>query len=64
MKNHRVGHSLRVDDIERSELRPCALSHHLAVTLWGLFCERVRRSRDRVAYRDYDPNESEWVAPF
>jgi len=25
-----------------------------AVTLWGLFCERVRRSRDRVAYRDYD----------
>jgi long-chain acyl-CoA synthetase len=31
-----------------------------AVTLWELFCERVRRSRDRVAYRDYDPISRTW----
>jgi hypothetical protein len=28
-----------------------------AGTLWVHFCERVRRTRDRIAYRDYD-----WVA--
>jgi long-chain acyl-CoA synthetase len=32
----------------------------LAATLWGLFCERVRRSPDHVAYRDYDPVARNW----
>ncbi len=31
-----------------------------AVTLWGLFCERVRRSPDAVAYRDYDHTKRTW----
>jgi len=31
-----------------------------AVTLWGLFCERVRRSRDRIAYRDHDRVSGTW----
>lgn len=32
----------------------------LAVTLWGLFRERVRRSPDAVAYRHHDPVAGEW----
>jgi len=31
-----------------------------AVTLWGLFRERVRRSRDRIAFRDWDPVRGTW----
>jgi long-chain acyl-CoA synthetase len=31
-----------------------------AVTLWGLFCERVRRSPDAVAYCDYDHTKGIW----
>jgi len=31
-----------------------------AVTLWGLFCERVRRSPTAVAYRDYDFAGAAW----
>lgn len=31
-----------------------------AGTLWGLFCERVRRSPDHVAYRSYDFAAGEW----
>jgi long-chain acyl-CoA synthetase len=31
-----------------------------AGTLWGLFCERVRRSPEAIAYRDYDPDEGGW----
>ncbi len=30
-------------------------------TLYGLFCERVRRSPQVCAYRDYDRNTKEWV---
>jgi long-chain acyl-CoA synthetase len=31
-----------------------------AGTLWGLFCERIRRSPDGIAYRDYNPDEGGW----
>lgn len=31
-----------------------------AGTLWGLFCLRVRRSPDSVAYRDYDRSDRGW----
>lgn len=33
---------------------------HQAGTLWGLFCERVRRSPADIAYRDYDPVTKKW----
>ncbi len=33
---------------------------HQAGTLWGLFCERVRRSPADIAYRDYDPVTKNW----
>jgi long-chain acyl-CoA synthetase len=33
---------------------------HEAGTLWGLFCERVRRTPDAIAYRDYDPLAKNW----
>lgn len=31
-----------------------------AGTLWGLFCERVRRSPDTIAYREYDDSAQFW----
>ena len=31
-----------------------------ASTLWGLFRERVRRSPDAIAYRDYNSTEERW----
>jgi AMP-binding enzyme len=31
-----------------------------AGTLWGLFCERLRRSPDRPAYRDWDMARGQW----
>jgi long-chain acyl-CoA synthetase len=31
-----------------------------ASTLWGLFCERVRRSPDAIAYREYNRSEGGW----
>jgi long-chain acyl-CoA synthetase len=37
---------------------PIAVSE--AVNLWGLFCERVRRSRSAIAYRDYDYAGADW----
>ena len=33
---------------------------HEAGTIWGLFCERVRRSSADIAYRDYDPVTRTW----
>lgn len=33
---------------------------HQAGTLWGLFCERVRRSPADIAYRNYDPVTQRW----
>ena len=32
-----------------------------AQTLWGLFRERVRRSPDAAAYRQYDPAQGRWI---
>ncbi len=37
------------------------ISPQQAVTLHGLFLERVRRSRDRIAYRYFDNRQSVWV---
>jgi long-chain acyl-CoA synthetase len=31
-----------------------------AGTIWELFCERVRRSPDSIAYREYDPAAQGW----
>lgn len=31
-----------------------------AGTLWGLFCERVRRCPDAIGYRDHDPHAGRW----
>ena len=31
-----------------------------AITLWGLFRERVRRCPDAIAYRDYDHMKRVW----
>jgi len=31
-----------------------------AGTLWGLFCERVRRSPHAIAYREHDPSAGKW----
>ncbi|HUI19570.1 MAG TPA: AMP-dependent synthetase/ligase [Methylocella sp.] len=31
-----------------------------AGTLWGLFCERVRRSPHAIGYREYDPGAGKW----
>jgi long-chain acyl-CoA synthetase len=36
------------------------IAPHEAGTLWGLFHERVRRSPDAIAYRDYDPVAKRW----
>ncbi|HSL78779.1 MAG TPA: AMP-dependent synthetase/ligase [Pseudolabrys sp.] len=33
-----------------------------AGTLWGLFCERVRRSHHSIAYREYDRTSQTWRA--
>ncbi|HLY97414.1 MAG TPA: long-chain fatty acid--CoA ligase [Sideroxyarcus sp.] len=37
------------------------ISPQQAVTLYGLFLERVRRSRDKIAYRHFDVRQSAWV---
>ena len=37
------------------------ISPETAVTLHGLFLERVRRSRDKIAYRYFDNRQSVWV---
>jgi len=31
-----------------------------AATLWELFCERVRRSPDAIAYKDWDSTNQKW----
>jgi long-chain acyl-CoA synthetase len=37
------------------------ISPQEAGTLYGLFLERVRRSRDKIAYRHFDVRQSVWV---
>jgi long-chain acyl-CoA synthetase len=50
--------------IERSQVPTFVGSHIIgsreAGTLWGLFCLRVERSPDNVAYRDYDSVTESW----
>jgi long-chain acyl-CoA synthetase len=36
------------------------ISWREAGTLWGLFCERVRRSPDAIAYREYNRSVGKW----
>ncbi|WP_159589704.1 AMP-dependent synthetase/ligase [Chelativorans xinjiangense] len=36
------------------------IGHKTAGTLWGLFCERVRRTPDSVAYQEYDESTRAW----
>src|SRR3970282_1720577 len=39
-----------------------AVSPQQAVTLYGLFLERVKRSPDKVAYRHFDKATNAWVS--
>ncbi len=45
---------------QRSAVSDDAIGGCQASTLWGLFRERVRRSPDAVAYRDYNRLEGGW----
>jgi len=45
---------------QRSAVSGDAIGACQASTLWGLFCERVRRSPDAIAYRDYNSTEGGW----
>ena len=45
---------------QQSAVSGDAIAARQASTLWGLFRERVRRSPDAIAYRDYDRAEGGW----
>jgi len=45
---------------QRSAPASDTITARQAATLWGLFCERVRRSPDAIAYRDYDHSKAGW----
>lgn len=45
---------------QRSAVSGDAIGARQASTLWGLFRERVRRSPDAIAYRDYNSTEGGW----
>jgi long-chain acyl-CoA synthetase len=45
---------------QQSAVSGDAIAARQASTLWGLFRERVRRSPDTIAYRDYDRAEGGW----
>ena len=45
---------------QRSAPASDTIAARQAATLWGLFCERVRRSPDAIAYRDYDHSKAGW----
>lgn len=54
-----------MDDAINERSREFALADDIiparqAITLWGLFRERVRRSPDAIAYRDYNRAEGGW----
>lgn len=46
--------------LQRSAVSGDVIGAHQASTLWGLFRERVRRSPDAIAYRDYNGEEGGW----
>lgn len=54
------GHRDDKDGWQSADLDANMISAHQADTLWGLFCERVRRSPADIAYRDYDPLSKTW----
>ena len=45
---------------QRSAVSGDVIDARQAATLWGLFCERVRRSPDDIAYQDYNRTEGVW----
>jgi long-chain acyl-CoA synthetase len=45
---------------QRSAVSGDIIDARQARTLWGLFRERVRRSPDAIAYRDYNSTEGRW----
>ena len=45
---------------QQSALASDTIAARQASTLWGLFRERVRRSPDAIAYRDYNRTEGGW----
>lgn len=44
----------------RSAISDDVIGADQASTLWALFCERIRRSPDAIAYRDYDHATGRW----
>lgn len=50
----------QIDDVRATAGRHDTIGCKEAGTLWGLFCERVRRSRDAIAYSEYDPAANVW----
>jgi long-chain acyl-CoA synthetase len=46
--------------LQRSAVSGDVIDARQATTLWGLFCERVRRSPDDIAYQDYNRTEGVW----
>lgn len=50
------------DQTQRDAIGGGPIAPAEAVNLWGLFCERVRRSPDAVAYRDHDRATARWRA--
>jgi long-chain acyl-CoA synthetase len=48
------------EQAQRSAVSGDTISARQASTLWGLFCERIRRSPDTIAYRDYNSIEGGW----
>ncbi|MDR3467562.1 MAG: AMP-dependent synthetase/ligase [Xanthobacteraceae bacterium] len=45
---------------QQAALESNAIATSDAVTLWGLFCARVRRTPSAIAYRDFDPVAGHW----
>ena len=50
----------QIDDARATASRHDCIGGKEAGTLWGLFCERVRRSGDAIAYSEYDSVARAW----
>jgi long-chain acyl-CoA synthetase len=48
------------DQAQQAAIGDDTIAASEAITLWGLFRERVRRSPDAIAYRDYDHAKASW----
>lgn len=65
LRPHSIGYVFRDNALGPDYMMPSGpnndlITAELAGTLWGLFCERVRRCPDAVAYRDFDGTVSHW----